>query len=95
MNDYLLGCPWKFVTIVSKWVYNLLEGLTTYLWGYNFIIQLLSTMDIPEAILASVTFLRRGPVGENVTLLLKAVFRGDLQVIRELQKKLTAERITC
>ena len=28
-----------------------------------------------------------GPVGENVSLSLKAVFRGDLQVTRELQKK--------
>ena len=32
----ILGCPWKFVTIVaSKLVYNLLKGLTTYLYrGY-------------------------------------------------------------
>ena len=32
----LLGCPWKLVTIVSKLGYNLLTGLTTYLYrGYN------------------------------------------------------------
>ena len=32
----ILGCPWKLVTIVSKLGYNLLTGLTTYLYrGYN------------------------------------------------------------
>ena len=35
---YILGCPWKLVTIVSKLGYNLLRGLTTYLyWGYNLV----------------------------------------------------------
>ena len=41
----LPGCPRKFVTIVSKLVYNPLKGLITYLYrGYNS--QLLSTTDI-------------------------------------------------
>ncbi len=30
------ACPWKLVTIVSKLVYNLLKGITTYLYrGYT------------------------------------------------------------
>ena len=36
LDRNLLGCPWKLVTIVSKLVYNLFTGLTTYLnRGYN------------------------------------------------------------
>ena len=27
----MTGCPWKLVTIVSKLLYSLLKGLTTYL----------------------------------------------------------------
>ena len=44
----LLGCSWKLYSkyIVSKLVYNLFRGLTTYLY-IGVIIQLLGTMDIP------------------------------------------------
>ena len=35
-HSMILGCPWNLVTIVSKLVYNLLKGLTTYLYkAYN------------------------------------------------------------
>ena len=40
-----LGCPKKSIPIASKLVYNLLTGLTTYL--YRVIIHLVSTTDIP------------------------------------------------
>ena len=30
-QELLLGCPWKLVTTVSKLVYNLFTGLTTFL----------------------------------------------------------------
>ena len=35
-SNYILGCPWKLVTIVVKLVYKLFRGPTTCLCsGYN------------------------------------------------------------